>query len=36
MLTIEDLNVIKNKNGIMICKNVEELSKSLKSNIRVL
>ena len=36
MLTIEDLNVIKNKNGIMICKNVEELSKSLKLNIRVL
>ena len=36
LLTIEDLNVIKNKNGIMICKNVEELSKSLKSNIRVL
>ena len=36
MLTIEDLNIIKNKNGIMICKNVEELSKSLKSNIRVL
>ena len=36
MLTIEDLNIIKNKNGIMICKNVEELSKSLKSNIRLL
>ena len=36
LLIIEDLNVIKNKNGIMICKNVEELSKSLKSNIRVL
>ena len=36
LLTIEDLNVIKNKNGIMICKNVEELSKSLKLNIRVL
>ena len=32
----EDLNVIKNKNGIIICKNVEELSKSLKSNIKVL
>ena len=36
MLTIEDLNVIKNKNGIMICKNVEELSESLKLNIKVL
>ena len=36
LLIIEDLNVIKNKNGIMICKNVEELSKSLKLNIRVL
>ena len=36
LLIIEDLNVIKNKNGIMICKNVEELSKFLKLNIRVL
>ena len=36
MLTIKDLNITKYKNGIMICKNVEELSKSLKLNIRVL
>ena len=36
MLTIKDLNITKYKNGIMICKNVEELSESLKSNIRVL
>ena len=40
MLTIKDLNIRKNKNknknGIEICKNVEELNKSLKSNIKVL
>ena len=36
LLTIEDLNVIKNKNGIMICKNFEELSESLKTNIKIL
>ena len=36
MVEIERLKIQKFKNGIMICKNVEELSKSLKSNIRVL
>ena len=36
MLTIKDLNITKYKNGIMICKNVEELSESLKLNIKVL
>ena len=36
MVEIERLKIQKFKNGIEICNNVEELSESLKLNIRVL
>ena len=36
MVEIERLKIRKFKNGIEICNNVEELSESLKTNIKIL